>query len=80
MIVNNAQRIHIFIILFGAALVVGALTILISFEAYLNEEKGRLSDRVRSQARFMEVVARFNQKHSQDYQDRYKVASLAYQT
>lgn len=53
------------------------LSIAVSFETYLDKEKGHLAERVQSQARFMEAVAKFNQKHSADYPGGSRAATLS---
>ncbi len=61
--IKTNQRFYFVIISFGIAIGVGMLSIAISFEAYLHREKGHLLERVQSQARFMEAVAKLHQEY-----------------
>lgn len=64
------QKIVVLILIMAfIVLTVELITIGLLYRTALNEERSRLEETAKSQARLIEAIARFNQKFSRDFQD-----------
>ena len=64
-------------IMAALCLVVGSATITVLYKAAIDEERNRLEETVKGQARLIEAIARFNSEYSQDYPDGPRKATLS---
>ena len=65
---SSRKRVILLIVIMASiALFIEAITITLLYSAALSEEKHRLVESARSQARLIEAIARFDMKYSSDY-------------
>jgi PAS domain S-box-containing protein len=64
---NKKLRVYLFLVMLSSALVVGLISLSISYQEAFQEQEGRLQEIVQSRARMIEAVGKFDSVHSADY-------------
>jgi PAS domain S-box-containing protein len=64
---NKKLRVYLFLVMLSCALVVGLISLTISYQEAFREQEGRLKEIVQSRARMIEAVGNFDSVHSADY-------------
>ena len=75
---SDHKRIILLIVIMAfVSMIIGIITISILYQTAFNEEKARLIETARSQARLIEAIARFDAQYSKDYPHGSREATLS---
>ena len=74
---DHKRVILLIVIMAFVSMIIGIITISILYQTAFNEEKARLIETARSQARLIEAIARFDAQYSKDYPHGSREATLS---
>jgi len=74
---DHKRVILLIVIMAFVSMIIGIITISIFYQTTFNEEKARLIETARSQARLIEAIARFDAQYSKDYPHGSREATLS---